>query len=427
MIAHPILSALSSRRMASLVSSATRRVIYAAPGIQTETAKALAERASGFARPSLTISLDFDEHTLRMGYGSLEGVEILRQAGVEPTHSPGLRCGILIVDDCWWIFTPTALYLELEPQSDETPNAVELSPDQVTEVAIRLSQTAQKEAIKRAATPKEAHAIAEIRTELGVNLVEQAHFDAVKRAIETAPPVKFNVARQVRVFEPYLQYVEIKLTGAAIQKHKVALPQSLQEFTARKELKERLRTTFDLIEKDSELSSKEIDERVNELRKSFTPSLGERLGRVMLKKRRPLFDERVRTLKAELQAYQERVRRELQGKLDESRDMVIGHFLPLAIQNPPDLLLARVTEVNEATVTRWLERELEKAFPKAEELIKDMRLDVQFKDVTWETLNDPDFTEAIRKAFEDVDWDRPFHDFKAAGESDSPAKRMKTE
>jgi hypothetical protein len=30
-------------------------------------------------------------------------------------------------------------------------------------------------------------------------------------------PVRFDIARQVRVFNAYLQYVELKLTGAAIQ------------------------------------------------------------------------------------------------------------------------------------------------------------------------------------------------------------------
>ena len=37
--------------------------------------------------------------------------------------------------------------------------------------------------------------------------------------IEEAPPVRFDLARQVRVFEPYLQYVELSLSGASIQRH----------------------------------------------------------------------------------------------------------------------------------------------------------------------------------------------------------------
>jgi len=324
------------------------------------------------------------------------------------------------VDDRGWIFTPTALYLEAEPQSDETPNAVELSPAQVKALAIRLSPAAKKEAIEQAETPAEAQAIAQFTMELGVDAVAPAHMATVKAAIEIAPPVKFDVVRQVRVFEPYLQYVDIKLTGAAIQKHKVAIPKSLQQLGTSQELRDRLRTTFDLIEKGSALSSKDIDDKVGELRKTFTPSLGERLGRVMLKNSRPLFDQRLEELKAELVTFQAKVKKDLQTKLDESRDLVVDYFLPIALAKPPDALLARVNPVNEGTVKRWLQRELEKAFPTAEKLIQEMRLDAQFKDVTWETLNDPDFGKALRKAFEDVDWDKPFHDYKAAGESPNP-------
>ena len=420
MNAHPILTALSSRSIAAGVREAQRRVVYAAPGIHPQPAAALAELVSRLPLSSITISLDFDEHTLRMGYGTLDAVEALSKAGLIPTHSPGFRSGILIVDDRGWIFTPTALYLEAEPQSDETPNAVELSPAQVKALAIRLSPAAKKEAIEQAETPAEAQAIAQFTMELGVDAVAPAHMATVKAAIEIAPPVKFDVVRQVRVFEPYLQYVDIKLTGAAIQKHKVAIPKSLQQLGTSQELRDRLRTTFDLIEKGSALSSKDIDDKVGELRKTFTPSLGERLGRVMLKNSRPLFDQRLEELKAELVTFQAKVKKDLQTKLDESRDLVVDYFLPIALAKPPDALLARVNPVNEGTVKRWLQRELEKAFPTAEKLIQEMRLDAQFKDVTWETLNDPDFGKALRKAFEDVDWDKPFHDYKAAGESPNP-------
>jgi hypothetical protein len=107
----PILTALSSRSIAASVRQAKRRVVYAAPGIQSEPARALAGLASAIPLSAITISLDFDEHTLRMGYGDLQAVEILAAAGITPTHSPGLRSGILIVDDRGWVFTPTALYL----------------------------------------------------------------------------------------------------------------------------------------------------------------------------------------------------------------------------------------------------------------------------------------------------------------------------
>jgi len=53
-----------------------------------------------------------------------------------------------------------------------------------------------------------------------VDAVAPEHLATVKVAIEIAPPVKFDVVRQVRVFEPYLQYVELYLAGAAVQRQR---------------------------------------------------------------------------------------------------------------------------------------------------------------------------------------------------------------
>jgi hypothetical protein len=47
-------------------------------------------------------------------------------------------------------------------------------------------------------------------------------------ALAQVPPIPFDVARQVRVFEPYIQYVEINLKGCHIERRTVELPKSIQ-------------------------------------------------------------------------------------------------------------------------------------------------------------------------------------------------------
>ena len=84
--------------------------------------------------------------------------------------------------------------------------------------------------------------------------------------------------RQVRVFEPYLQYVELRLTGAAIQRRRVVIPKAIQNLGADEGLQSRLKTTFDLIERTGALSSKKIEGELNEIRKN--PSLGKDHGHV---------------------------------------------------------------------------------------------------------------------------------------------------
>jgi hypothetical protein len=367
----------------------------------------------------ITVFLDIDEHTLRMGYGSLTALEALRNAGIHPMHSAGFRSAVLIVDTEGWVFTPTALYLEAEPHSDATPNAVRLTETQVNEMLIRLCPKAREEAIYNATTPIEARRIADTALEIGEEPLDEYSFEMVKQAIELAPPVKFDVARQVRVFEPYLQYVELTLSGAAIQRHRVSIPKTIQLLGSSKDIEGRLRTTFDLIEKSSQFSSKTLDAELNDIRKNFTPSLGKDHGRVVLKNAKPHLIKRLQEFRQKLKAHQEKVEKELQARLDESRKQVVEYYLPLAKANPPDVLLGQSLSgtPSEKNILDWLEKELDSVFPKAENMIHEMSLEERFKDVTYETLNQTDFLESIKKAFPLVNWDKAYSEFKAAGET----------
>lgn len=49
-----------------------------------------------------------------------------------------------------------------------------------------------------------------------------------------------------------------------------------------------------------------------------------------------------------------------------------------------------------------------------------MELEQTYKDVTFETLNKPDFVQSLRKAFPAVDWNKAYDEFQAAGEATSP-------
>lgn len=417
MNAQPLLTALSSRQIATLIHAAKQRVCYAAPGIQDEPADALAELKAKPCPISITVSLDFDERTLRMGYGTLSAVETLQSVGIEPTHSPGFRSAVLIVDDAGWVFTPTALYLEAEPQSDETPNAIRLTSGQVKELLLRFCPAARAEAIAQAETPAEVARIEAIPLEISELPIFEVHFDEVKRSIETAPPVKFDVARQVRVFEPYLQYVELSLTGAAVQRHRVRIPKSLQNLGTSKDLEGRLKTTFDLVEKGGALSSKSLEDDLNQIRKDLTPSLGKDHGRVVLKSAKPRLLERLAELRAKLEAHQAKVAAELQKKLDDSRQQVVDYYLPRAKENKPDALVGSLLFVTDDDIRRWLEEELDNVFPSAKDLIHNMTLEDRYKDVTFETLNRPDFLESVQQAFPRINWDKAYTEFKAAGES----------
>jgi len=249
----------------------------------------------------------------------------------------------------------------------------------------------------------------------------------VTTSLKEVPPVRFDLARQVRVFEPYLQYVELSLTGAAIQRHRLAIPPSIQKLGSSKDLENRLRTTFELIEKGSKLSSKPLEDALNEIRKNFTPSLGKDHGRVVSKAQKPLLETRLEEFRAKLDKHQKSVEVALQEKLDDSRNQIVDYYLARVVESPPDALLGQlmIAWPAEIDAKRWLQSELKRVFPTVDSLISEMKLEVRFKDVTFETLNRTDFLKSVKDAFKDstVNWDKAYEEFKAAGESqDKPTK-----
>ena len=179
-------------------------------------------------------------------------------------------------------------------------------------------------------------------------------FAAVGKRLEDAPPVQFDIARQVRVFNAYLQYVELELTGAAIQRHRVAIPASIQKLGGRKDLEGRLRTTFDLIEKGGKLSSKALEDELNEIRKITLRRWARTTGALCLRQPSRISKSGWGNFGEELKAHQEKVEKELQGQLNQSRKQIEEYFVPRVVASPPDAMRGQFLKFGEAEARAWL-------------------------------------------------------------------------
>lgn len=411
---------LDSAEIASEIRKAQHFACYVAPGIQPEPAKAMEDLARKIGSEYIKVFLDFDEHVMRMGFGHIESVESLRNAGIDVNSASGLRIGLVIVDDRGYAFTPTALYLEAEHSPDKkAPNAVRLSRNQIKDVLARLSPATKKFASASAKTEEERQQIEDQGIEIKSEKLAEAEFKDVEKKLKDIPPIDFDIARQTRVYTAYLQYVEIKLSGAAIQRHRFEIPREIQNFGDSEEFESRLKTTFDMIRRDDELSSKHIDKELSEIRKNFTRTLGKKHGRVMLKQSESLFKRKVDALDNKLKEHKEKMKKNLQERIDESRDQIINHYLPLVRKNPPVSLSGQVPEVTDDNAKSWLREQLERKLPESENLISKMKLSVCYKDVTFTTLNDSDFINTVKEVFPHVDWEKPYKEFKAAKERET--------
>src|SRR5438874_1606055 len=184
---------LSSDVIARLISDAQTRVCYVAPGIQDAVAAAICSGIVSNPKLRISVSVDFNEAVFRMGYGSLKAVQQLNESDIEVVNSPGLRAAVLIVDDVGWVFTPTALYLEPEPHSEETPNAIRLTQEQIAAVVLRISPKEKEAAVLEATSEDARQELETIIPEIGNEPVTQTEFEIVKGRLEQVPPVKFDV------------------------------------------------------------------------------------------------------------------------------------------------------------------------------------------------------------------------------------------
>ena len=137
---------LSSDRIEKIIERSEEYVCYVAPGIRSGPAAVLKNAAERLGKDMVVVWIDFDEHVMRMGYGEIEAVKILQDAGITVNHAPALRISLILADNRGFAFTPTPLYLEAEPDNN-VRNAIELSRDQVSEALERFFPAPKVKAI----------------------------------------------------------------------------------------------------------------------------------------------------------------------------------------------------------------------------------------------------------------------------------------
>lgn len=411
-----IFQQINSDRLCTLIADARKHLCYAAPGIQLEPAQAIVALSKIIGVELIYVFLDISENVMRMGYGEVEAICLLKNNGIQVQHIAGLRNGLIVSDDIGFSYTPTALFLERDDTDGEVLNSMRLMPNQIQEAMARLSPASKAIALAQADTAEQVEKINSLSVETKPQSVTEQTLNKIDQNLKSAPPVSFDIARQVRVFQPYFQYVEMSLTGAAIQRKKLEIPKSIQNIGGSKELEGRLKTTFDLISKDALISSKGLDDELHKIRTDFTRSLGGKHGRIILISALDSFAKKVALFRETIAKHSLVIEEELQNTLVASQKMIVKYYLPLVIENPPDKCIGEIGVVNEQNVEKWLEQEVNAAFPKVESLIQNIQFDVNFKDVTFDTLNKDDFLETIKRVYPKTDWDKTYKDFLAAGE-----------
>lgn len=401
--------------LALRIRDARERVLLCAPGFGDPVSTALIQAHSRLGRERVVVIVDGTAQAARLGYGHFDAVGQLSQAGVAIRVEPGLRLGTLIVDGQGWCFATPPLLVDATMEKAVAPNALCLVPAQVEALARAISPPAQPF--------KEGQLGPAAQPEIGAVTAKPEALASVQAALQADPPQQFDIARKVNVFNAFVEFVDLSLVGTELTRQRVALPRDLLLAVSDRDTRERLTTSFQLIDPGATIGreAKEIRQAVDKLRKVHTRVLNP-YGSITLRSNRQRLEAAVAAVQVQVAAFAGTVRNRLQKEIDHSRKQLVQSILPGLKAKPPEALLAGI--VGKPTVeqiTRWIDRQLDQAFPKVDDIVSEMRLVLTIKAVTFEMLKDPKFQAGVREAYPDVDFDKPFSEFTAARSTLQPS------
>lgn len=213
--------AVNDAFLVRLISEARERIVYIAPGLHLPVAMAIASRFKDRDLLDVTLVLDASEDVCRIGFGEIGALQLLHkmsgQAGFYIRNQPGLRVGVLIVDEQTVIWAPTPRAVEAAPASEvsedtpasDAPNGMVLGSAVAEQIALATGADGTD------ADPYQA--------EIGLEAITPLQVAAVAKALIDNPPIPIDLQRLTRVFSTKLQFVELEAKGGNFSRRKLSL------------------------------------------------------------------------------------------------------------------------------------------------------------------------------------------------------------
>ncbi|NDV63147.1 hypothetical protein G0Q06_11845 [Puniceicoccales bacterium CK1056] len=364
-----------------------------APALSEEIAKAIEHLWQTLGSDSGSVILDVDPEVYRLGYGTPGGLKLLEKASQQYgasicRHQEGVRIGLVISDDNTLIFTPTPLLIEAGSSIPEHPNAIELSalPNDIARDVGLGPEGACEQTV-------------------GLDHVDQETMSKTQSDLDKNPPVKFDIARTVRVFNSQLEFVNLEIKGCLLSKSTAKIPSALMGLAASDEMIAKLTASYKLVEKKDliEENGKSFEDRIRQKRKVLDKNYLRNItgfGKVIRRDLKEDFLREVAELKKEIEVYRNRIRDKISGYIENNaHDLTQTFFDPVKSNIPKEWRGSLGRNPNDKDLKRFLKDQFANSFGKPEKYTEEMSVNLLFKGVTYETLSDENFIKIAQAHF----------------------------
>ena len=403
---------LTSNAIAKYIKAAEETCFLITPGVDAVVYKALQERAQRGATKAIVV-IDGTHHAERSGYGETNTWRSLMDITDFKAMS-GTRLGLLVTERGAWLFAPRAG--KLDPRDEAGLNAVflgaghwEATRSLAERIVGRTSPSTLSDKGARSEFLEEqkgdsAHDECEPRAQS--EKISESEVEQAERSIEEHPPRDFAKEHEITVYSAFVGYIELRLLGSSLGKGaRLKIPSKLVERgLGESEVRKRINESIKIdLEEEVDTGVREINERIKAIRMLYTRQLGEPHGRI----------------------YRKRQRKELEGHLDDlekeiaKANFLLGDKINAALQRQLDELaetyakqsadgtFSEMTKDHMGRLLRDAWDEAGAARP------REVRLEVTFKDLTWEALQDRKLKQRIVAQFPDLENSMLYREYRA--------------
>lgn len=423
-----IFQEVNDAKLIEYIGKAKHSIVFVAPGVHASVAEALGKRFADIDQLQVKVVIDPDEEVCRIGYGDAKGLELLSEYAADNgfvlMSQPGLRVGVLLVDDATLVWSPTPRSVESAPIGKATvpkkgaPNGLLLGNNPGQQLANALSV--------------EGSDTLPLDAEIGVQVVTMACVQKTLEALEKNPPIPVDLARITRVFSTKLQFVEFTAKGAKFSTRELKVSNEHINADIKGDLKglldSKLRAFGDFRDEEIEVSAfnngievfdsnnKRLKEKVseaslqrkrNELERRFLFNIPG-YGRLMSKDDKLELEQIVEAYRVQLDEYAKAIQKRLVVESEKIIDEAV------------ELIIERAARSDNKLDKELLREDLMKNLNKTKDEKTEVRL--VFKDVTYEQTKSQEFRQKVMKALPAAkrnqlgDWS---YDFEAAKSANS--------
>ncbi|MBW0159490.1 hypothetical protein [Sedimentimonas flavescens] len=391
----------SDEMIASLVHSARRNLVVAAPALDDAVVDALISRLPDRPQLSISIIIDSDPEVYRLGYGSDKALKRLHEVclanDLALRKQPGLRVGVIVADDDCMIFAPTPLLIEAGSHSPEKPNALVLRGSAASQITAATSGEREGEALNQ---------------EVGLVAIRHHEIAQTLASLADNPPQPFDIARALRVFSSKVQYVEFEAVGYKLDRKVVPLPDELTDVSdtgLRDQITSRIRSPLkDLgkvgiqVERDGKMLDIQVDSRwLDAERKQIEDEFLYTItgfGKVILQTKRPEFEAAVEVFSDTIKKYIEAVRSEIGQTREDFVESVVFEYAPRwKVRVPKFYSDFQITPTDE-NIAEDLTRIAQDLFDKSIDF-REPNIRIVPKNIAPESVRDTDFKKKVEAAF----------------------------